>query len=67
MDIDVGELHHDHVLVRAARAMVNAHANSETLTPAIELVHELFPDLTRDQLILLWLGVNAKDREGLDN
>lgn len=67
MGINVGELHRGHVLVLAAIAMATAYANNETLLPAIEEVHEKFPDLTRDQLILLWLGVNAKDREGLDN
>lgn len=52
-------------LTKAACAMVHAHMNNETMVPALDDVAEQFPNLTRDQLACLWMGVNAKDREGL--
>jgi hypothetical protein len=52
-------------LVRAACAMVHAHMANETMVPALDDVAEQFPNLTREQLTCLWMGVNAKDREGL--
>ena len=52
-------------LAKAACAMVHAHMDNETMVPALDDVAEQFPDLTRDQLTCLWMGVNAKDREGL--
>lgn len=52
-------------LVPAAHAMVRAHADNETMIPALDDVAEQYPELTREQLTCLWMGVNAKDREGL--
>lgn len=51
-------------LVDAACLMVHAHAASESMLPAIKRVAEEFPRLTHEQLMLLWFGVNAKDRGG---
>lgn len=50
--------------VLAACAMVRAHADNETMQPALDDVAEQHPSLTREQLKLLWFGVNAKNREG---
>ena len=69
MDLRVEYLHRDHNVVRAARAMVQAHAEHETMIPALETVREQFPDVSAvssECLICLWIGINAKDREGLD-
>lgn len=52
-------------LSRAACAMVHAHMENETMVPALDDVAEQFPNLTREQLTCLWMGVNAKNREGL--
>lgn len=52
-------------LVKAAYAMVRAHMDNETMVPALDDVAKQFPNLTREQLRCLWMGVNAKDREGL--
>lgn len=65
MALRVNKLHKDHDVVRAARAMVYAHIDNETMVPALEDVREQFPDVPDDYLICLWIGINAKDREGL--
>lgn len=52
-------------LAKAACAMVHAHMANETMVPALDDVAEQFPNLTREQLTCLWMGVNAKAREGL--
>ncbi|ODU51314.1 MAG: hypothetical protein ABS92_00125 [Thiobacillus sp. SCN 63-374] len=58
-------LHPKHDWVLAANAMVPAHMGNETMMPALDDVAEQFPALTQEQLALLWIGVNAKEREGL--
>lgn len=45
--------------------MVHAHMDNETMAPALDDVREQFPDVPSDYLICLWIGINAKDREGL--
>ena len=65
MPLRLDELHKDHDLVRAAHAMVHAHMDHETALPALEDVREQFPDVSAEHLICLWVGINAKDREGL--
>jgi hypothetical protein len=52
----------DHVVVQAAYAMVQAHANHETLKQAVDEVEARFPELKFSHLVLLWIGINAKDR-----
>lgn len=52
-------------LAKAACAMVRAHMDNETMVPALDDVAEQYPNLTREQLTCLWMGVNAKAREGL--
>lgn len=61
----IPKLHPNHEWVLAAKAMVHAHMDHETMMPALDDVAEQYPSLTREQLALLWMGVNAKDREGL--
>lgn len=62
----VRDLHRNHPLVRAGIAMVGAHGRHESMLPALEEVREQFPAVLPSHLILLWVGVNAKAREGLD-
>ncbi len=66
-EIKVSELSREHSAVRAAYAMVEAHSKYETMLPALEEVADEFPELTNSQLILLWIGINAKNREHLDS
>jgi hypothetical protein len=63
--MSIPRLHPEHDWACAARAMVRAHMDNETMMPALDDVAEQYPALTREQLALLWIGVNAKDREGL--
>jgi hypothetical protein len=62
--LNLGSNMRDHVVVKAAYAMVQAHANAnnETLRQAVDEVHAQFPELTFNHLVLLWIGINAKDR-----
>lgn len=55
------DLHSNHPVVKAAHAMVEAHSRYVTALPALEEVTARFPDLKAEHLILLWVGVNAKD------
>jgi hypothetical protein len=63
MSVDVKDLHRNHVFVHAARAMLEAHARYDTLLPALEEVEDDFPEMTREQLICIWFGINIKARE----
>ncbi|MBQ4851022.1 hypothetical protein [Pseudoalteromonas sp. MMG012] len=53
------ELSEEHVVVKAADAMVLAHSKHETMYPAILAVRESFPSLTNDVIMSLWVGINA--------
>lgn len=64
MEILVSELGKSHPVVKASHRMVEVHRCHETLLPAVEEVAEEFPELTTNQLTLLWIGVNAKDLDG---
>lgn len=52
-------------VVQAARAMVRAHMDNEMMGVALDDVLEQFPDVPADYMICLWIGINAKDGEGL--
>ena len=57
------DLHREHPVVEAAHMMVEAHRLHETMVAALDDVQAEFPELEPEQIILLWIGVNAKDRE----
>lgn len=61
MPIRLDELHKDHELIRAAHAMVIAHKSHTTALPALEQVQGNHPDVNPEHLIILWVGINAKD------
>jgi len=46
-------------IVQAAYAMVDVHAKHESALAPVDEVIEQFPDLNRQQAILLWIGINA--------
>ncbi|MCP4695592.1 MAG: hypothetical protein GY862_01905, partial [Gammaproteobacteria bacterium] len=59
------DLGKEHPAVKAAHAMADAHSQHETAVPAIRQVAGLLPalddeQLTDEQLMLIWIGVNAK-------
>jgi hypothetical protein len=60
--LNFGRNMRNHVVVKAAYAMVQAHANHETLRGAVAEVNAQFPELGFNHLVLLWIGINAKDR-----
>lgn len=60
MHIAVRDLHKEHPIVLAAKAMVDAHSKHETMLPALECVAEKIPEVPHEMLIVLWCGVNAK-------
>lgn len=49
----------------AAHLMVVAHAQTNTLEEAVNMVRDDHPYFEAGYLRLIWLGINAKDREGL--
>lgn len=53
----------DSAIVQAAETMVAAHLTNETMWSAIYEVQDDFPDLSDEQGILLWIGVNASHRK----
>lgn len=65
MQITVKDLHKEHPVVLAAKAMVDAHNKHETMLPALECVAEKIPEVPNEILIALWCGVNAKSRNGM--
>ena len=65
-EVTIEELHKEHPLVQAARAMVKAHGEHEMMFAALEQVKNEFPNIRTELLITLWVGINAKNREGLD-
>ena len=60
---EVKDLHKNHPMILAAHEMVEAHAAHETMLPAIEEVIEKYPIISREKLMLVWIGVNAKELE----
>lgn len=60
MKIRIKDLHKEHTAVRAARLMAKVYPEHETMIPACEIVYEEFPKLTPEQVMCLWLGVNAE-------
>ena len=65
-DIKIKELNSNHVAVCAGVEMVKAHKKHNTMVPAIDEVRLLCPKVEYGYLILLWIGVNAKSRDGID-
>ena len=63
MKFQIDKLHPEHQLVKAAQAMVTAHKDHEMAFSAIDEVREQFPALDIDTLIVLWVGINAKDQD----
>jgi hypothetical protein len=59
-ELSLGENARDHVVVKAAYAMVQAHNNNDTVREAVDEVAEQFPELEFKHLVLLWIGINAK-------
>lgn len=51
--------------IPAAHLMVVAHAQTDTLEEAVNMVRDTHPEFDSGYLRLIWLGINAKDIEGL--
>jgi hypothetical protein len=47
--------------IQAAQLMVSAHVNSETMLDAVNKLDGKFTDVTREHLMLIWIGINAKN------
>ncbi|EOW9459296.1 hypothetical protein ACOCGI_000343 [Vibrio cholerae] len=60
MKIKIKDLHKAHAAVLGARLMAKVYPEHETMSPACEIVNEQFPELTAEQVMCLWLGVNAE-------
>lgn len=63
MEIKVDQLSKDHPAVKAASMMVDAHQRHDTMNPAVEDVADEFPEMTSDQLRVMWIAVNAKAQQ----
>ena len=62
--LKIRDLHREHDVVCAARSMVRAYATHSTMIPSLEAVAEEYPNIPKDYLICLWIGVNAEAGEG---
>lgn len=51
-------------LIEAACDMVRAHEETESMLDAVEAIEDDHPAVSRQYLICLWMGVNAKHRKG---
>lgn len=45
--------------IEAAKVMVKVLDETDTMLEAVEIVGEQFPGVTREHLIMLWVGANA--------
>ncbi|WP_299494951.1 hypothetical protein [uncultured Shewanella sp.] len=43
----------------AAMKMVQVHSKTNTMLEAVGVVEEMCPEVSREQLMLIWVGVNA--------
>ncbi|MBO2698144.1 hypothetical protein [Shewanella algae] len=59
----MSELNRQHPIVLAAYAMVKAHSQFPMMNEAVEEVLELFPALSEEQARVMWIAINAKDKE----
>ncbi|HGS4926189.1 TPA: hypothetical protein ACMDRV_002492 [Vibrio parahaemolyticus] len=62
MRIIANQLNKNHPVVLAARLMSEAYHRHETMIPACSLVKERFPELEPEQIMCLWIGVNAANQ-----
>ena len=45
--------------IQAGLLMADVHKETETMMEAVDVMEGRFPGVTREHLILLWIGVNA--------
>lgn len=50
-------------VIEVGKLMVDAHERNEMLWDAIDEVKDKFPQMKTDTLMVLWVGVNCKDRQ----
>lgn len=61
--IDIQEIYYfgeQHPIVQAAIAMAEAHMHCGTMMGAVDAIEKEFPEIERDILVVLWIGINAK-------
>jgi hypothetical protein len=63
VQLNFGQNMKDSYVVQVAYALVAAHAEFEMMLPAVEKVRKNFPLMDSSQLILMWIAINAKERE----
>lgn len=63
--MDTGK-HSTDQLMQISRRMVDAHSETETINEAIELYVSEYPEIDEHTLMLIWLGINCKDRARID-
>ena len=63
MDLKIKDLHKNHPVVLAAHAMVKAHESNDMMWGALEEVRGHFPEVKPEHLMVLWIGINAKNLE----
>ncbi len=65
-NITLEDLHKDSDLMCAACLMVEAHNEHGTSSPALKQVRESYPGVRADYLVVLWIGINEKDKKEKD-
>lgn len=65
--IDIQEIYYlgeQRPIVQAAIAMTEAHLQYRIMMEAVDAIEKEFPDIDRDILIVIWIGINAKWNQG---
>ncbi|CAA0111572.1 Uncharacterised protein [BD1-7 clade bacterium] len=60
-NIDINEL------IKMGERMVAAHEETDSLWSAIHLYQEEYPDADTETLALLWMGINSKEQQCINN
>lgn len=55
----------NHPAVRAAMMMVKCHKKHKMMNEAVNQVSKKYPDIDQKTLEIMWIAINAKDRENI--
>jgi hypothetical protein len=61
MKFGIPELNVSHPAVLAGRLMLDAYHKSSGMSEPCRIVHEHFPELSAEQIMCLWIGVNMAE------
>jgi len=66
MKINLSDLHDEHRLVKASRAMAKAYLQHSSMMSAVNEVSQHHTDIDSYDLIVMWLGIHEFEQQRLN-